>query len=134
MSLGIRAHSIGPATRQSILDADSLIGVPFTIVVPTDTTNSTYTIYSSNAPKRFRVYGVSGVMTAAGAALDTVVVNNASSAITNTIDVSALQDTDTFVAAKVNDANWQVSKGGSLNVVTVSSALCTLYIHCVWLE
>lgn len=134
MSVGIRAYSLGPAHRGRLRLSTGLYGIPFVIVVPCTASTSTYTLFSSDAPKRFRVFSVNGVMTGAGGALDTVVVNNGSSAITNTIDVSALQDQDTFVAAKINDANWQVNKNGSLNVVTVSGALATLYINCLWIE
>lgn len=134
MSVGIRAFSLGPAHRGRLRSSTALYGIPFTIIQPCVAATSTYTIFSSDAPKRFRVFDVTGVMTGAGGALDTVVVNNGSNAITNTIDVSALADQDTFVAAKINDTNWQVNKNGSLSVVTVSGALCTIYINCVWIE
>lgn len=132
MPVGIRAFSLGPAYRDRIFDTDTLVGIPFVFVVPTDATNSTYNIYSSNCPKRLRVIYVHGTMTGAGAAGDTVVVRNNTTAITNTASVAALSDQDVFDMTTINDAQYQVNKGGSLNVVTASAALCELYIHCIW--
>ena len=102
------------------------------IRVPTDSTNSTYNVYSSNSPRRLEVIYATGTMTGAGAAADTVVINNGSNAITDTLDVSSLADTDVFDFTKISDTYYRVNKGGSLSVVTASAALCVVYIHCMW--
>lgn len=132
MPVGMRAYSLGDVFRDRVFDADSAVGIPFVFRVPTDTTNSTYTIYSSNCPRRLEVIYATGTMTGAGAAADTVVIRNGSNAITDTLDVSALADTDVFDFTKISDTYYRVNKGGSLNVVTVSAALCIVYIHCMW--
>lgn len=134
MSIGIRATTLGPAYRHSVEDADSTIGVSFVIRCPTDTTNSTYTIFRSGAPKRFEVIYATGTMTGAGAAADTVVIQNNGTAITDTVDLSTLGDTAVFDFADINDAQYRINKGGTLQVVTASAALCIVYIHCMWVE
>ena len=132
MADGIRAWNLGRAYRDRLLQSTALVGVPFTIIQPTVAGTSTYRIYTSNAPKRFRVTRVYGYMTGAGAAADTVVVDDGTNNITNTISVALLSDTDAFDQAQINDLYNQVSKGGSLRVVTASDALVVLYIDCVW--
>ena len=132
MSVGMRAYSLGVAWRDRLFVTDTTVGIPFVIRVPTDSTNSTYNVYSSNSPRRLEVIYATGTMTGAGAAADTVVINNGSNAITDTLDVSSLADTDVFDFTKISDTYYRVNKGGSLSVVTASAALCVVYIHCMW--
>ena len=129
---GIRAWSLGAVTRDRLVQSTALIGVPFTIAQPTVVGTATYNIYQSNAPRRFVVYRVYGYMTGAGAATDTVVVDNGTNNITDTISVALLSDTDAFDAAQINDANNVIQKGGSLRIVTASGALCTVFMDCAW--
>lgn len=134
MSVGIRAHSLGPVYRERAISSTATIGIPFVLVQPTVAGTATYRIYDNNAPKRFRVIYATGVMTGAGAAADTVVLNDGTNSITDTVDLSTLGDTAVFDFADINDLYHQVSKGGSLRVVTASDALCIVYIHCIWVE
>ncbi len=105
-------------------------GVMGVVAVQTEAGTSSYQLFPGGAPFELRVTRVRGIMTGAGAALDTVVVNNnAGSAISNTIDVSALSDTDTFEEMQINDANWDIAKGQNLTVVTVSGALAYVMVE-----
>lgn len=104
-------------------------GVPsFYLTVQTDATDSTKAV---TAPVRLRVIGVTGVMTGAGGAGDTVAVRNGSDPISATVDVSAVADKGTWTAATIDDAFWVVAAGKTINVVTASSALSFVLIECV---
>lgn len=91
---------------------------------------SSYQLFPGGAPYALKVVRVRGIMTGAGASSDSVVINNhAGSAICNTIDVSALSDTDTFEEAQINDARWDIERGQNLTLVTASDALAYVMVE-----
>jgi hypothetical protein len=87
-------------------------------------------IYDANAPFKFKVLAIFGYMTGAGAAGDTIKLTNGTSDICAAVDVSAKADTDFFVAAKLDDAKYQIAKDGTLEVVVASDASAKLVILC----
>ena len=109
--------------------------LPFLYQCTMTASNTPQTLGPVQAEFPFRVILAWGVMTGAGAAADTVVINKiaggVTSAITNTADVSAFSDTDQFDFSQINDANYRVPKGGRLSVTTASGALCEVYALCV---
>ena len=132
--IGIAPYQYGPAVRERAVSSTALIGPSFVIAQPTVAGTATYRVFDNNAPKQFRVIYAWGVMTGAGAAADTVVINDGATAITNTADVSTLSDQDVFDFTQINDAEHTILKNGSLRVVTASDALCIVYIECMWTE
>ena len=105
--------------------------VPFVWSATMTASNSPLTLGPEQLEFPVRVILAWGIMTGAGAAADTVVLNKVSggttSAITNTADVSALSDTDQFDLSQINDANYRAAKGDNLSVTTASGALCEIY-------
>lgn len=110
--------------------ADHWGGVMGVVAVQTVAATSSYSLFSGGAPFALRVTRVRGIMTGAGAAADTVVVKDESdNAISNTIDVSALSDKDTFEESSIDDAYWDIDKGEDLKVVTASGALAYVMVE-----
>lgn len=110
---------------------DNSYGSPTSVFhVSTSASVSSYTAVAG-LDRDVKVIRVLGFMTGAGGASDTIVVKNGSTAITDTIDVSALADKDVFEAAQIDDAQYNVKKGGSINVTTASGALAELFIEVV---
>ena len=109
--------------------------VPFLWSVSMGASDTTTTLGPEQLEFPIRVILAWGIMTGAGAASDSVVLNKVSggttSAITNTADVSAFSDTDQFDFSQINDANYRATKGDKLSVTTVSGALCQVYALCV---
>jgi len=87
-----------------------------------------YPFKSKKPPFKIEIINAWGVMTAAGGALDTVVIKNGSTAVTNTADVSTLADKDIFDFSSLNDDKYQLTVNDELSVVTVSGAPCMVYI------
>lgn len=85
----------------------------------------------SPVPFRIRILDIRGVMTGAGAGGDTVKVTDGTNDLTDTADLSALADTDTFDMSQLDDAYWIVDKGDNLTCVTASDALCYVTAYCV---
>jgi len=83
----------------------------------------------------FKVIYAWGVMTAAGGASDTAVLqrvqDGTTAAITNTADLSAFSDTDQWDWSQLNDANWQVAEGDTLQVTTASSPAIEVFALCM---
>lgn len=110
---------------------DNSYGSPTSVFhVQTVASTTAYTAVS-NLDRDVKVIRVWGFMTGAGGASDTVVVKNGSTAITDTIDVSALADKEVFEAATIDDAQWVVKKGGSITVTSASDALTHIFIEVV---
>lgn len=109
--------------------------IPFLFSCSNTASTTTVTCGPQQAEFPFRVIYAWGIMTGAGAAADTVVLNKVSgsvtSAITDTADVSVMSDTDQFDFSQLNDANYRIAKGDRLSVTTVSGALCDVYALCV---
>lgn len=116
-------------------------GVPGIVTIQTVASTATYNCWpAAGSPTAKRILRIWGHATGgAPGAGDTVVVQRVNSAgtataITDTADLQAagLGDTDTFDFAQLNDAQWLLSKGDQLRVVTASDALCevvVLYIN-----
>src|SRR5687767_9315932 len=95
-------------------------GVPFRLAVQTNANDSSYQLFPGGAPFKCRVLGMSGIMTGAGAAADSVALQDGdSNVIVAAVDVSALADKDKWDSSTVDDAHWDINEGESLKVVTV---------------
>jgi hypothetical protein len=116
--------------QQCVLSGNPLGSLTFEFQVQTDSTNSSYTLVHASQ-FRFRVIGVTGIMTGAGGTSDTIKVTDGTNDITDTIDVSALADKSVFSAATIDDAYWNIDVGESLKVVTASAALAFVMVKCV---
>lgn len=124
MSVGINTRQLGPHS--------AYFGAPvFVLEQATVAATATYKVFDKNAPSRFRIINVWGIMTGEGGVSDTVKITDGTNNITNDANVSALADTDVFDFAKIDDLYYQINKGGSLYVVTASGALCNVYIMCM---
>ena len=124
------AKGMGVGPRHLAPVEDYWGGVQGVVTKQTVAGTSSYQLFPGGATYPLRVTRVRGIMTGAGASSDTVVVNNhAGSAICNTIDVSALSDTDSFEEAQINDANWDIERGQNLTLVTASGALAYVIVE-----
>ena len=111
--------------------AGNIHGAPtFRLFKQTVAGTSSYVVVA-NAAFKFRVVGVTGIMTGAGGASDTVKVTDGTNDITDTINVATLADKSVFSAATIDDAYWNISVGGDLKVETASGALAYVIIECV---
>jgi len=66
----------------------------------------------------FRVMDCWVIMAAAGTASDTVKLTDGTSDITDAADLSGAGDTDRVRVGELDDANYSISKGGALKIVT----------------
>lgn len=110
---------------------DNSYGAPTSIIRVTTVSGTTAYTAASGLTRPVRVVAVYGVMTAAGGAGMTLVVNNGSTAITETLDLSAAGDKEVFSAATIDDAQYLVAKNGSINVTTAGNLASELYIEVV---
>jgi hypothetical protein len=78
-------------------------------------------------PYKTRIIDAWAVGTATGGAGDTVQVKNASSAITNAIDMNVADNT-IVRAGTINDANHEIAKGGTLRVTGASAVNAIVYV------
>ena len=131
--MGARALTLNGLSDERSLSSDASAGIPFVIEVQTEASKTTYRVWDKSCPKACRILDVWGIMTGAGAALDTIKVTDGTSDITNTVDLSAQSDTARFGVGTVDDGYADIAEGGSLQVVTASDALVRLYIMGVWL-
>ena len=136
MSSGIKPRNLSPAVNERIGGTLSTvnIGIPFVIEVPCVAATDTYKVYDADCPDKLRVIDAWGVMTGAGAGGDTVKITDGTNDITDTVDLSAVGDTDRFAIGEIDDAYHDILPGGSMSVVTASAATVTLYIMCTWVE
>ena len=110
-------------------------GIPFKVEVATVAATSSYQVFAGGAPFKCRVLGMSGVMSGAGAASDTVQLQDGSSnAITEAVDVSALSDKDKWDVATVDDTYYDIDAGENLKIVTASGALSLVYVELMRVE
>lgn len=109
----------------------ALGGSTFKVLKSTNATDSTYQLFPNGSPYDcVRVLGMRGIMTGAGAALDTVQLQDGSShAITEAVNVSALSDKDVWDASVIDDAYYTIYKGDNLKVVTESGALSLVSVE-----
>ena len=111
-------------------------GAPVFIYKATVTTSdSTVDLIGDTANFSFRVIYAWGVMTAGGGASDTAVLqriqDGTTAAITDTADLSVFSDTDQFDFSQLDDANWDIQEGDTLQVTTASSPACEIFALCV---
>jgi len=138
MASGISARAIGAITNQRLLAPTSIrAAVPVVFEFTCVAATSTYSL-ENPGPKNFKVTRAYGIMTGAGAAADTVLVQRiragTTTSITNTADLSVMSDTDQFDFGQINDANQQINQGDTLRVTTASGSLCTVYVEGFWVE
>lgn len=110
-------------------------GVSYMLSAQTSAGTSTYQLFPGGAPFAVKVIRVRGIMTGAGAASDTVQVQDGSSnAISNAIDVSALSEDDTFEEATIDTTYYTIQKGSNLKIVTASDALALVFVEVIRTE
>jgi hypothetical protein len=117
----------GRASKDLADDGHSL-----TFVIKKDYTGATaeQQIYNSNAPFKFTVLDVWCVQTGgAGGASDTALLDNGTTAITDTMDLNKADKIITRCAT-IDDAAATIAQNGSLHVTTASSAVGTMHILC----
>jgi hypothetical protein len=76
---------------------------------------------------KVRVIDVWAVVTGTNGAADTVQVKNGTSAISNALDMNAA-DTTVVRAGTLDDAQWNISDGGTLRVTGASGVSAEVYI------
>ena len=119
------------------INLDSHVGVegvvPFKVAYTTIAGTSTYQVFPNGSPfGKVRVIGMSGIMSGAGAAADTVQLQDGSSnAITEAVDVSALSAGDKWDASQVSRTYYEIQKGDNLKIATVSGALSEVWVELV---
>lgn len=122
------------ATQLSSL-AEYYGGIPFEVYKQTNASESTYKLFPGGAPMKCRVLAMRGIMTGAGAAADTVALQDGDgNVIIAAIAVDALADKDVFDASTIDDAYWDIDAGEELNIVTVSGALAFVTVKLVNVE
>lgn len=95
-------------------DSDTAGGVP--VVYRIDTDGSGSSTKNVTVDSKIRVIDAWCVLNGAGAASDTVTVQETGNAITDAMDVSG-SDTDIVRAGQIDDANHEIDAGGTLRVV-----------------
>lgn len=132
--MGVRALTLNGLSDERSFSSEASGGIPFVIQVATAASDTSYRIWDKSCPRSCRIVDAWGVMTGAGAALDTVKITDGTNDISDTVDLSGLGDTDRFAIGELDDAYVDIAEGGSLRVVTVSDALVRLYIMVVWTD
>jgi len=132
--MGVRALTLNGLSDERSLSSAATGGIPFVLEVATKASTTTYRVWDKSCPRSCRIIDVYGIMTGAGAALDTVKVTDGTNDITDTVDLSAKGDTDRFSVGELDDDYTDLNAGASLRVVTVSDALVRLYIVGVWTD
>jgi hypothetical protein len=127
---GITAENLMPVVQLADIQAGI---VPFILSYFTTAGTASYSMFNGHAPFQFVVVGVQGVMTGAGGAGDTVVLNDISgNHITEVMNLAGLADNATFVAATIDNAYSMVNSWtGDLVVATASGATCMLSAICM---
>ena len=105
---------------------DNTLGVP-TFVLNKDVSGAGTTSVVADAPFEFRVIDAWSIGTNASAG--SWRVENSTYDITGDVDKLA-SDYDVDRAININDAYYTISKGGDLNIVTIGSMACTVYVLC----
>lgn len=128
-----KGRGTGPMHLSSI--AEYWGGIAFEMYANCIAGTSTYQLFPGGAPFKCRVLAMRGIMTGAGAALDTIALQDGdSNVIIAAIDVSAMSDKDIFDASTIDDTYWDIDKGESLKVVTVSDATAFITVKMVNVE
>ena len=107
-------------------------GLAFWLGKRTVAGTATYQLFPNGNPfpRSVRVMGMMGIMTGAGAAADTVQLQDKdSNAITEAVDVSALSDQDKWDCSVVNDAYYEIKPGDNLKIATASGALSEVWVQ-----
>jgi hypothetical protein len=113
-------------------------GAPvFVKLVSTDASNTVKQFYPGPAGQQGVPFGCKvimawGIMTGAGGAGDTAVVQRVrggtTTAVTDVADLSVFSDTDQFDFSQINGAANSLVKGDLLQVTTASGALADIYV------
>src|SRR3990167_10051962 len=119
----------GVFPRNSV-PSDGNIGTDFILHRKMATTDSSISVFSANAPFKFRVIDMWAVNHAAGGAADTVKLTDGTNDITDALDCNKSDKVVTRVGT-LDDAYWEVAYNGTLTIVTASAAPVDVYIRCV---
>jgi len=107
-------------------------GLAFWLGKQTAAGTSSYQLFPNGNPfpRSVRVLGMMGIMSGAGAAGDTVQLQDGSSnAITEAVSVAALSDQDKWDASVIDNAYYQIKPGDNLKIVTASDALSEVWVQ-----
>lgn len=105
-----------------------VFGTPILCRVKASASATPTYIFNANCPFPVLVTLAWHVMTAAGAASDTVKITDGTNDITNTADVSAASDKALTFFTSIDDAYHAINTGGTLRVVTASDAAVDVYV------
>ena len=105
-------------------------GIPFVLYQATAGAAGPFSI-TTDSPLKFRIIDWHVVMTGAGASTDDVKLTDGTNNVTNAVDVSSAVDTAVVDGGQIDDLYHEIAKGGTLNVVTTSSADCIVYVNCI---
>lgn len=114
---GEKLHADSGVVFESV-SADGEMALPVVIRQSFDGTSTPVSIYS-DAPMDLRVVDASVIITATGASATTISVTDGTNDITNAMDIyntGSISDTDVIRAGQINDDNWDIDEGGSLEL------------------
>lgn len=131
--MGVRATTLHRKSAEWGVTSEATMGIPWVVEVQTTASDTSKSVWDGSCPRNCRILDAWGIMTGAGAALDTVKLTDGTNDISDTVDLSSAGDTDRFTVGELDDAYTDISEGGSLKVVTASDALCRVYIMGMWL-
>lgn len=137
MASGIPPRALGCASLDRTSSENVRLGVHFVYKFEFDGTNDSESTVNHNSNVLYVVQAF-GIMTGAGAALDTAVVNRirqgTTAAITDTADLSVFADTEQFDFSEIDDDYNRIYPGDSLNVTVVSNPTCLVLVVGIWME
>ena len=105
-------------------------GVPFVVHAKMAAGDSDTTVFE-NASFPVRVIDAWAVQNGSSASGDTWKVTDGTNDITAAVDIASGSDKDVTRAASIDDAYWDIDKGGEIHVETASGALVDVFVKCV---
>lgn len=129
--------AVGSNSYHQADHTDEYGGVTFVREQQTAVSTANYYLFNGGGVGRqgARVMGFKGIMTGAGAALDTVQLfaidgdTATATAITEAIDLSALAEDDHFTCAVLEKTARRLAKQDYLRITTVSDAVCIVWVE-----
>lgn len=115
---GDRLHTDSEAIIESV-SADGEMAIPIVIRKSFDGTSSPVSIYDSDAPTDMRIVDAHVIITSTGSSATTVKLTDGTNDITDAIDVydgGGVSDTDIISASQIDDAYYEISEDGSLEL------------------
>lgn len=111
--------------------------IPFAIGKVCVAATATYNLWPDTGSPyaQVRVTGMYGIMTGAGAAADTVQLQDKNSnGITEIVNVSALSANDKWDASVIDRTYYDILGGDNIKIVTVSGALTEVWVEFVMIN